>query len=666
MTDASLYPSGGCAAVGCPQGYNHSQVSIVSGSNVGKSFGAFDLFAGLSFSVARGDKIALVGPNGCGKTTLLRLIAGQEAPTEGVIHVARGITRGYLAQDAEDGDNRTAWELAGSAFAELNALRERMAQIEATLAGLDQRHPDARRALETYGELQQAFELKGGYIVEARIKHVLSGLGLAEPAWHQPLRALSGGQRVRANLARLLLLSPDLLLLDEPTNHLDQAGVEWLEGFLQKWAGTLIVVSHDRYFLDEVCDRVWEMTRQADGRARLSFYRGGYTEYVQQRAERQARALAEYEAQQAFIAKQEEYIRRNLAGQNAAQAKGRLRRLNRLERLEKPAQQRALALRLRSSDRSSDRVLAARDLAIGYRVDGAARVLFRVPDLLLLRGERVALIGPNGSGKTTFLKTVIGELPPLHGELALGAGVRLGYFAQAGEGLNPEHTLLEALLSTRHDLTPGEARRVLGQFLFSGDDHFKQVKMLSGGERGRLALARLALQGANLLLLDEPTNHLDIPSQEALTEALQHFDGTLLLVSHDRYLIAALATQLWIIEPAGGGEGRFVVFKGSYDEWREAREAAGEANTPAVEPARPSARPASPPPPSKNAQQRRQAALAAVEQRIQALEAQLAALNEQMAQAGSDYARLRALGLEYQETERALAAAWAEFERLFE
>ena len=640
-------------------------MSIVSGSNVGKSFGAFDVFAALSFSVARGDKVALVGPNGCGKTTLLRLIAGVEAPTEGAIHVARGVTRGYLAQDAEQADERTVWQLAQSAFADLSALQQRMAQLEATLAGLDQRHPDAVRALENYGELQQAFELKGGYTIEARVKHILGGLGLAEPTWHQPMRALSGGQRVRANLARLLLQSPDLLLLDEPTNHLDQAGVEWLEGYLQAWAGALIVVSHDRYFLDEVCDRVWEMNRQADGRARLSFYRGGYTEYVQQRAVRQAQALADYEAQQAFIAKQAEYIRRNLAGQNAAQAKGRLRRLNRLERLEKPAQQRALTLRLRSGDRSGDRVLVARDLAVGYRENGTPRVLFRAPELLLLRGERVALIGPNGSGKTTFLKTIIGALPPLSGELILGASVRLGYFAQAGEGLNPEQTLLEALLSARQDLTLSEARCVLGQFLFSGDDHFKQVKMLSGGERGRLALARLALQGANLLLLDEPTNHLDIPAQEALTEALQHFDGTLLFVSHDRYLIAALATQLWVIEQAGGGEGQLVVFKGSYDEWREARAPASTA-VPATEPNKASARPMPAPVLSKNAQQRRQAALAAVEQRIQALEAQLAALSQQMAQAGSDYARLRALGLAYQEAERALAAAWAEFERLTE
>jgi ATP-binding cassette subfamily F protein 3 len=399
-------------------------------------------------------------------------------------------------------------------------------------------------------------------------------------------------------------------------------------------------------------------------RAGLFFYRGGYTEYVQQRAERRARALADYEAQQAFIAKQAEYIRRNLAGQNAAQAKGRLRRLNRLERLEKPAQQRALALRLRSS-RSGDRVLAARDLVIGYRENGAPRILFRVPELLLLRGERVALIGPNGSGKTTFLKTIIGALPPLSGELTLGAGVRLGYFAQAGEGLRPEHTVLEALLSARPDLTLSQARRVLGQFLFSGDDHFKQVGTLSGGERGRLALAMLALQGANLLLLDEPTNHLDIPAQEALTEALKQFDGTLLIVSHDRYLIAALATQLWVIVQAGQGEGQLVVFNGSYDEWREVRESAGSA-PPATEPSKASARSTPTAIPSKNAQQRRQAALAAVEQRIQDLEAQLVILSQQMTQAGNDYARLRALGLAYQETEQALAAAWAEFERLVE
>ncbi|MCS7056922.1 MAG: ABC-F family ATP-binding cassette domain-containing protein [Thermoflexales bacterium] len=645
-------------------------MSILGGVNVSKSFGAFDVFSGLNFSVARGDKIALVGPNGCGKTTLLRIIAGEdESDAGGRVHVARGVRCGYLAQSAEDSDERTVWQLAQSAFTELNALSARLSQIEHALAQADGSDERARHLLETYGALQHEFELKGGYEIEPKIKRVLFGLGFGEPDLHKPVAALSGGQRVRANLARLLLQSPDVLLLDEPTNHLDQQGVEWLESYLQEWEGTLIVVSHDRYFLDEVCDHVWEMGKRADGQAYLEFYRGGYTEYVQQRAERRERALAEYEAQREFIKKQEEYIRRNIAGQNTAQAKGRLRRLNRLERLEKPAQQRALSLRLHGGARSGDRVLETRALTVGYAATddrSSSRALFSVPDVVLMRGERVALIGPNGVGKTTFLKTIVGELPPLAGAVKIGAGVRIGYFAQAGESLNPDHTVLEELLSVRADLKLSEARDLLGRFLFSGDDHFKRIAALSGGERGRVALAKLTLQGANFLLLDEPTNHLDIPAQEALTAALQQFDGTLLFVSHDRYLIAALATQLWILDRGAEGDVRMTVFKGAYDEWRDARDAQAPARPQGEKAngARSLPREAAPAAMSKNAQQQRQAKLTAIEQRIQALEAQLEALAAEMQQAGGDFARVQALGEAYRQAERELAAAWSEFEAL--
>jgi len=643
-------------------------MSILRVENLSKSYGAFDVFAGLSFSVARGDKIALVGPNGCGKSTLLRILAGVDQPNPGGrVYLARGTSVGYLAQTAEDSDARTPWELAQGAFAALHDLHARMTQIEHALAQPNLSPERAETLLETYGRLQQAFEQQGGYTVEARMRRVLQGLGFDESSWHRPMHALSGGQRVRANLARLLLAAPDLLLLDEPTNHLDTDAVMWLEAYLQAWEGTLIVVSHDRYFLDEVCDHVWEMTRGADGTARLAFYRGGYTEYVQQRAERQARAQAEYEAQQAFIAKQEEYIRRNLAGQNAAQARGRLRRLNRIERLERPTQQRIMHLQLASQGRSGDRVLETRGLVIGY-----ARPLLRIPDLTLTRGERVAVIGPNGVGKTTLLKTLLKQLQPLAGEVRWGAAVQLGYFAQAHEDLLPDDTLIEALMRAQPDLTLSEARAWLGRFSFSGDDHFKRVAMLSGGERGRLALARLALQGANVLVLDEPTNHLDIPAQEALTEALQAFEGTLVFVSHDRYLIAALASQLWIISPQPGALPAEVhIFKGAYDEWRELQEREAIASSSQV-PASASApakqdraqADASKPRLSKNALQRRQAELEAVMQRIQALEAQLEAINQQMQQAGADFARLRALGEAYQQTEQALAEAWEAFERL--
>ncbi len=650
-------------------------MSIITGAGVGKSFGAFDVFTDFNFSVARGDKIALVGPNGSGKTTLLRIIAGLEAPTAGSIHHARGISVGYLAQTAEESTERTLWEEMSAAFTALNALAERLRQLEEQIAAGD------AAALEQYGRLQHEFELAGGYEVDSRIQRVLSGLGFKPQDVQQRLSHLSGGQRVRAALARLLLLSPDVLLLDEPTNHLDTQGIEWLEAYLQAWEGTLVVVSHDRYFLDEVSDYVWEMNvrRAPDGSlgvSRLERYRGGYTDYAAQRAERRERQLAEYEAQQELIAKQSDYIRRNIAGQNVAQAKGRLKRLNRLERLEKPVEARAMSIRLNNGPRSGNIVLETQGLAVGYadpteQANGkkTGHLLFRAPDLQLLRLERAALIGPNGAGKTTLLKTICGDLPPFEGTVRLGANVKIGYFAQAHEGLDPNQTVLGELMRAGQDITVSQARSLLGRFLFSGDDAFKKIEVLSGGERGRLALAKLTLQGANLLLLDEPTNHLDIPSQEILTEALDQFDGTLLLVSHDRYLVAALATQIWSLERDADNETRLTVFKGAYDAWlnererlaeraaqtrkQDARAQQSEVKSHKAQETR-----------SKNAEKLRQTKIAHTEQRIEALEQQLVELTRCIQEAGADFAKIQALTVAYQQAQDDLARAWDELAAL--
>jgi len=654
-------------------------MSIITGAGVGKSFGAFDVFTGFDFTIARGDKIALVGPNGSGKTTLLRIIAGIDEPTTGSLHRARGTSAGYLAQTAEESTDRTLWEEMSTAFAAVNALAERLRQMEEQMAA----GGDAA-TLDQYGRLQHEFELAGGYEIDARIRRVLSGLGFQPDDAQQPMSHLSGGQRVRAALARLLLASPDVLLLDEPTNHLDAQGIEWLESYLQDWEGTLVVVSHDRYFLDEVSDYVWEMNvrRAPDGSlgvSRLERYRGGYTDYVAQRAERRERQLAEYEAQQEFIARQADYIRRNIAGQNVLQAKGRLKRLNRLERLEKPVEARAMSIRLNSGPRSGNIVLETQGLVVGYgdqakgsglqTQSAGGRALFKAPDLQLLRLERAALIGPNGIGKTTFLKTICGDLSPLAGNVRLGANVRIGYFAQAHEGLDPNQTVLGELMRAREDLTVPQARGLLGRYLFSGDDAFKKIGMLSGGERGRVALAKLALQGANLLLLDEPTNHLDIPSQEILTEALDQFDGTLLLVSHDRYLVAALATQIWSLNRGEDGETRLTVFKGTYDAWRNERERLAEiagqtrrqdARTQQSQVRSQKAQETR----SKNAEKARQMKIEQTERRIEALEQQLAELTRRIQEAGGDFGKIQALSAAYQETQTDLARAWDELAAL--
>jgi ATP-binding cassette subfamily F protein 3 len=382
--------------------------------------------------------------------------------------------------------------------------------------------------------------------------------------------------------------------------------------------------------------------------------------------------MKEYEQQQEFIGKESEFIRRNIAGQNVLNAKGRLKRLNRMERLEKPIEARAMSLRLNSGSRSGNIVLETGQLLVGYHADTPGdpdTILFRCPNLQLLRTERAALIGPNGTGKTTFLKTICETLAPLQGRVRLGANVQIGYFAQAHEGLNLDATVLEELMNARDDMTLSQARGILGRFLFSGDDAFKKVGMLSGGERGRVALAKLTLQGANFLLLDEPTNHLDIPSQEILTDALNAFDGTLLLVSHDRYLIAALATQIWSLDRSDEGQTRLTLFRGTYDAWiedkleavrkreQQQKEQAQKVKTQSrgVDTGAQAI---------KKIERERQNKLTQTEQRISMLEVKLNTLNQQIQQAGADYARVRDLSLEYQQTETALAEAWQELEKI--
>ena len=515
-------------------------MTLLTAHDLGKYFGGQDIFAQLNLIINADDRIALVGPNGEGKTTLLRILAGLELPTAGQVFTAKGLRLGYLEQHPSlisgQGD---LWSLALSAFA---GLRQQEADLHALEATLSAETDPARHEvlLKQYGEAEARFEHAGGYSYEQTTEQVLGGLGFERKHYHTPLAQFSGGQQSRAHLARLLLERPDLLLLDEPTNHLDLAAVEWLENYLQHWPGALVVVAHDRYFLDKVANRVWEMAF-----GRIEVYRGNFSHYVTQRADRFARRQKEYAAQQEFIAKEEEFIRRNLAGQRTKEAQGRRTRLERMALAERPIEHKRLNLPLQAALRSGDLVLATYDLVVGYP-DGEP--LFTCPDLEIRRLQRVALLGPNGAGKTTFIKTILGQVAPKAGTVRLGAGVQIGYFAQTQATLNLEATVLDELLSVEN-LPLAEARNYLGRFLFSGDDVFKPMGALSGGERSRVALAKLTLTGANFLILDEPTNHLDIPSQEILEDVLNSFNGTILLVSHDRYFIDALATHTWALEP---------------------------------------------------------------------------------------------------------------------
>ena len=420
-------------------------------------------------------------------------------------------------------------------------------------------NPDAYNAvLERYAELQGRFEHAGGYTLEQRVQQVLDGLGFSREQQSAPASHLSGGQQTRAALGKLLLREPELLLLDEPTNHLDLSALEWLENYLTAWQGAVIVVSHDRYFLDRVTERTIEVDHH-----RAEVYPGNYTRYVQLRAEKLERWAKDYEAQQEYIARTEEFVRRYKAGQRSKEARGRQKMLDKLERIERPPVTGALKFRMGAQIESGETVLTTDKLVVGYPPGArGAGVRVSVPDMQVQRGERIGLIGPNGGGKTTLLRTLIGQIPPLEGRAILGHNVQIGYYAQTHEHLNPRATLLDEI---RHSSSLSEegARSYLGRFLFSGDDVFKPIGALSGGERSRLALAKLTLQGANFLVLDEPTNHLDLPARQVLEEVLASYDGTLIFVSHDRYFVDALATMIWMLE-----DGAITTHVGNYTAWR--------------------------------------------------------------------------------------------------
>jgi ATP-binding cassette, subfamily F, member 3 len=672
-------------------------MSLVTVSSLSKSFGAEDLFRDVSFSVAKGARLAIVGPNGIGKTTLLRILLGEEEASSGSVTRAKNLRMGYLSQEADFELQGVLWDVCLEPFSDLIRLQREVERLEAEMSDPDRREA----AMAQYGTSQHEFERRGGYVYQVRIEQVLTGLGFDRPDFQMSLDHLSGGQRTRAHLARLLLSNPDLLLLDEPTNHLDIKAVEWLESYLTQWEGAAIIVSHDRYFLDHACNALLEMA--ASG---AEYYRGNYSTYLQEREVRWNHRFEIFEGEREKLLKEVEYIKKNIAGQNTLQAKGKLKRLSRLvqaveqvgmeaalntnwSRLDvetttssfsvEEAEKRVRALRppvrvtpdlhlhLHSTGRSGDLVIRSRNLQVGY----PGKLLFRAPDIELRRTDCAALIGPNGAGKSTFLKTILGQIEPVGGQVILGASLHIGYFAQAHEGLDPEKTLVEEIESIMPQWLPGQVRDYLGKYLFSGDDAFKRVSMLSGGERGRLALAKLALQDTNLLLLDEPTNHLDIPSQEVLQAVLDNYQGTILLVTHDRYLVDALATQIWEIDPDGS---QMTAFKGTYSQLRAEREKATLRAAPASDSKIPLAEKrksqgtAAPEKTSgkvdKKEERRKVAQLQELENSIAQLEAQLANLSGQLESPFVNANEVAKIGREYERLQKEMDAKLAEWETI--
>lgn len=541
-------------------------MSLVRLQGVHRYYGAHHVLGPIDLEVHEDDRIGVIGPNGSGKSTLLRLLA-QEPPDEGQVVTARGVRIGLLRQDAPIHETRTLREFVETAFERLDAMEARLAQLEERMGDTDvQADPNLlERVMASYQREMAAFEQGGGYERNARLHATLQGLGFSENQFDQPVNTMSGGEQARAQLARVLLGNPDLLLLDEPTNHLDLSSTQWLQNFLTRYPKAFVLVSHDRFLLDAVPTRIWEV----EGTTVVS-YPGNYTASRVQAVARKERMAKDFQADQEERLRLEAFVRKWSAGTRAAQAKSRRRRLEKMEEAPPPPQDAPKAsFTVKAGPRSERRVLTLEDVAVGY--DG--QPLLQGVDVEVTRGSRIAVAGPNGSGKSTLIRVITGQLEPLKGRVDLGRGVSLGYFSQTRVDLNPSNTVLEEALEAKHQLL-GEARSFLARFLFQGDDVDKPVAALSGGEQSRLALAKLLLKGGNFLILDEPTNHLDIPMREALEEAFEQYEGTLIFITHDRALMAALADEVWWIE-----DGSMHVIDRGYEGllgWLEAREAVRE------------------------------------------------------------------------------------------
>ncbi len=623
-------------------------MALVELQAISKEYGARRVLDSISFEIHEGEKVGLIGVNGSGKTSLLRLIEGELEPDGGSIRRARDMRIGYLPQIPDLLPGNDVLTEALRVFGDLERVERRLRDLEDAMA-----RPDAadhlQELVEKHGRLHEEFEHGGGYQMKSRCEAALMGLGLLKDAFSKRVEALSGGEKNRLALAKLLLSEPDLLLLDEPTNFLDLEATSWLEEFLREAPEAVIVISHDRYFLDRVATRIVEIERTS-----IESYHGNYTAYLAQKADRTLARQRAYQQQQSFIKKEEEYIRRNIAGQNTKVARGRRTRLGRLERLDRPADSKAVNLRFDSGARAGDGVLSVKELGKSF----GERSLFSRLSFELARGERIGIIGPNGAGKTTLLRVLKGDLEPDAGIFKLGAGVAPAFYDQEHRDLDLELTVLDSVRAMAPHRTEEALRAYLGAFLFTKDDVFKKVATLSGGERSRVALARIILSSANLLVLDEPTNHLDIPSRTALEEALDDYEGTLVIVSHDRYLLDRLVDRLLVISPSGTR-----LFPGTYSAFAaKVREEVDAAARPAAE--KRSAAEAEAPAKRGSAAGRKRRSLEKIEALIIEREAAITRLHEALGREENyrSAERMRVLRTELKSNEEELRALEREWE----
>ncbi|MCR5781288.1 MAG: ABC-F family ATP-binding cassette domain-containing protein [Clostridia bacterium] len=609
-----------------------------------------ELFGKASFSVEKRDRVGLIGANGTGKTTLFRLIAGELSPTDGTVSVSAGVKIGVVEQHACRDMNRTAYGEMLTVFSGLMRDEKRLEELRLLIDAGE----DAERHIHEHAELTEAFTANGGLYYRSRAASMLSGLGFTEEEKDLKVSALSGGQRTKIALGKLLLSDSDLILLDEPTNHLDISATEWLEDFLQKYTGAAIIISHDRYFLDRVTNKTMEI---AGGRIRMT--RGPYSEYKRLREEQREYEIKVYEAQkeeieriEGIIAQQKRFNRER----NYITIASKQKEIDRIrEKMVKPdADLRPVKLSFRSGAESGNDVLFVRNMSKSY----GERTLFENADFNVYKGDRIFLIGANGCGKSTLLKCIIGREHPDSGYCRFGANLRLGYFDQTQAGLDSEKTVLEELYDKFPALTISELRGILGSFGFGGDDRDKIMRELSGGERARIALLELSMRQPNFLILDEPTNHLDIPSREALENALASYDGTMLCVSHDRYLINKLATALLILK-----DGELIKFDGAYDDYVSSLRPVAPAEKKEKEPNEYQLRKM-----RESAERKRQTRIRRLEEQIALLDEERGDIETQLQseEVMSDYVRVAELSARLEEIDSEQESLMEEWESLFE
>lgn len=530
-------------------------MSLVRGKNISKSYGDKLIIERSSFQVSEGEKIGLIGANGVGKTTLLKIISGKIRPEEGEIEKRRNLEIGYLAQEVNLIARRTVYQEGMEAFYEISLLREKMHSLAEMM---NKEKNNLSQIMEEYGKVEEELENRDGYNCEVRLKAVLSGLGFQESDFEKQIKYLSGGEKSRLAYAKLLLRKPDLLLLDEPTNHLDVEATEWLENYLINYQPALLFISHDRYFLDRVVQKIWELER-----GKLKCYRGNYTHYLREKKEETTRQEKEHQIQRREIRRQEEFIRRNIAGQKTKQAQSRRKMLEKIKIVSRPQREEEIKIQFSSQLRGGNEVLQVRSLSKFLKED----FLFKNLSFELERGDRLGIVGPNGTGKTTLLKIIIGKEKADQGEVRIGRNTKFGYYDQHLAELNAENSIMEEMWSINSRIKSEELRSFLGSFLFSGEDVFAPVKDLSGGEQARVLLAKLILAKVNFLILDEPTNHLDVKSRGILEEALGKYDGTILVVSHDRYFLDKIVGRILYF----GRDDQVKLYWGNYSHFIEKR-----------------------------------------------------------------------------------------------